>query len=90
MFARKQRRADVLCVQRMDAADVNDVHGRVGQQRLPGGVGLATPLLRQGLGPLLVEVVVPGQPGRGVGGVLGDVAHLGNLAAADDADVEHR
>ena len=52
-------------------------------------VSSAAPLGGQGLGPLLVEVVVPGQPGLGVGGVLGDVAHLGNLAAADDADFQN-
>ena len=89
MLARPQGGDGQLRVGGVGRANAHRVDGRVGQQRLPGGVGPAAPLGGQGLGPLLVQVIVPGQPGRGVGGVLGDVAHLGNLAAADDADVEH-
>ena len=70
-------------------ADAHRVDVRVGQQVPPGGVDLAAVLLGQLPGPVLVQVVIAPELRLGVGGVLRDVAHLGDFPAADDSDVEH-
>ena len=90
MFARKQRRADVLCVQRMDAADVNDVHGRVGQQRLISGKTFCKAVPPgQGLGPR----AVPGRNGVRLHLIPQAVQRArhapGNVSRRKDREIQH-
>ena len=89
VLAGLERGDRALGVRGVGGADTHGVDLGVGEKILEGVVGTAAVLGRKGAGALDVHVKEADELGVGVCLVLGDVADLRDLSAADDADPDH-